>query len=81
MRGAAGSNTPWALFGAVRNGAWASLPFLGLFFAGYGWVGGLNLAAWCARRRARGVLHPATPGRAGSARVEIAPDEAEALVG
>ena len=71
----------WALVVAVQNGAWGSLPFLALFFAGYGWVGGLNLSAWMARRRAWGVLHPVAAARAGAARVEHAPEEAEALVG
>jgi hypothetical protein len=33
----------WGLFSATRLGNWGSLPFLFLFFFGFGWVGVLSL--------------------------------------
>ncbi len=41
----------WALFGAVRDGSWGSLPFLLLFFSGFLWVGGQSLREWARRLR------------------------------
>ena len=65
----------WFSFGlvrAVQDGAWTSLPFLGIFFAGFLWVGSLSLGgAWQQRRAWRATqLVPEPAVRTGSLRQE-----------
>jgi len=41
----------WGMYAAARQGAWGSLPFLGLFFAGFLWVGTLSMGERLRRRK------------------------------
>lgn len=43
----------WAVVQAVELGLWGTLPFLGLFVVGFGWVGALSLRGAFAGRAAR----------------------------
>lgn len=46
----------WGIFAAGQAGLWGAMPFLGLFFASFAWVGGLGLAErwWAAFPKTEG---------------------------